>query len=173
MKILNLIFIILISQISFSQLAQINWVSYEEAVELSKTSPKYFFFDVYTDWCGYCKKMDKNTFSHPQIAAYMNEHFYCIKLNAEKDGPIQHQGKTYQIEGRYHTFASVVNNGKRVGGYPTVSFIDPSFRNINPISSYLDGPTFEMIVKYIIGQEAQKGITFPDWQKSFKNEFKF
>jgi thioredoxin-related protein len=173
MKILKLLFVLLITQLSFAQMAQINWVTFEEAMELNQKEKKHFFFDVYTDWCGYCKKMDKTTFSHPQIAAYMNEHFYCIKFNAEKNGPIDYEGKTYQVEGNYHTFATVVNGGQRVKGYPTVSFLDTNFNVISPIGSYLDGPTFEMIVKYIIGQEAQKGTAFPDWQKTFKNEFSF
>ena len=40
-------------------------------------NPRKYFIDVYTDWCGWCKKMDKDTFQNPEVAAYMaNELLY-------------------------------------------------------------------------------------------------
>ena len=49
----------------------VNWMSFEEAVEKSKKEKRKIFIDVYTDWCGWCKVMDKNTFSQPVIAKYI------------------------------------------------------------------------------------------------------
>jgi uncharacterized protein YyaL (SSP411 family) len=46
----------------------VNWVTFEQAVELSKKDKRKVFIDVYTDWCGWCKVMDKNTFSDPKVA---------------------------------------------------------------------------------------------------------
>ena len=51
--------------------AQIDWLTFEEAVALNQQNPKKIFIDVYTDWCGWCKVMDKNTFSHPTIAKFI------------------------------------------------------------------------------------------------------
>ena len=45
------------------------------------------FFDIYTNWSGWCKKMDATTFMNPDVVEYMTEHFYAVKMNAEtKDG---------------------------------------------------------------------------------------
>ena len=73
----------------------VNWLTFEEAVERSKTEKKKIFIDVYTDWCGYCKVMDKNTFSQADIAQYLNENFYPVKFNAEQKQDITFRGHTF------------------------------------------------------------------------------
>src|SRR5664279_713123 len=63
---------------------KIRWYSFEEAYTLNKKKPKKIFIDVFTDWCGWCRKMDAETFTNPTISEYMSDHFYCVKLNAER-----------------------------------------------------------------------------------------
>jgi thiol:disulfide interchange protein len=46
----------------------INWLSLEEASSLYESNPKPMFIDVYTDWCGWCKKMDASTFQDINLA---------------------------------------------------------------------------------------------------------
>ena len=74
---------ILIFSIQFTYSQKVNWVSFEQAVELQKTNPKNIMMDVYTKWCGPCKMMDKNTFDNPLIAKFLNDNFYAVKFNAE------------------------------------------------------------------------------------------
>ena len=67
---------------------KINWMSFEEAIKLNETKPKKIFIDVFTDWCGWCTKMDQTTFVDKDVVAYMNENFYAVKFNAEQTEPI-------------------------------------------------------------------------------------
>ena len=72
--------------------------SKDRMIELNKTNPKPILIDVYTDWCGFCKKMDKETYANNVIANYINEHFYAIKLNGEGKEDIKYKGHTYKFK---------------------------------------------------------------------------
>ena len=61
----------------------VKWMTFKEAFEANKKTPKPFLIDVYTDWCGWCKRMMATTYSNPAIAAYVNQNFYPVKFNAE------------------------------------------------------------------------------------------
>lgn len=60
-------------------------VSFEEALEKAQQEGKQIFVDVYTSWCGPCKMMAKNVFTQQKVGEYYNEHFVCLKLDAEKE----------------------------------------------------------------------------------------
>jgi len=110
----------------------INWVSWEEAVELNKENPKKIFVDVYTDWCGWCKKMDKSTFVDKEITEYMNEHFYAVKFNAEQKEEIEFNGTTFKFvksgrRGAHELAAALLNNRL---GYPSFVLLDEEFARI-------------------------------------------
>lgn len=75
--------------------SNIKWYSPEEAYELNKTAPKPFFIDVYTDWCGWCKRMDATTFKDPTIAQYLNAYYYPVKFNAEVKDTINFMERPY------------------------------------------------------------------------------
>lgn len=64
--------------------ATIKWYTFEEAVKKNKKKPRKIFIDVYTDWCGWCKKMDKETFLDPTVVEYINKNYYPVKFNAEQ-----------------------------------------------------------------------------------------
>lgn len=74
----------------------INWVSLQKADSLYQIQPKPFFIDVYTDWCGWCKRMDATTFSNQEIANYLNQNFYAVKLDAETKNSILFKGSVFK-----------------------------------------------------------------------------
>ncbi len=72
--------VFLINILLYVKAQTVKWYSFEQAVKLNKQNPKKIFIDVYTDWCGWCKRMDKVTFSNPVIAKYLNK-YYITLLN--------------------------------------------------------------------------------------------
>ena len=129
----------------------VKWLTMEEAIAKSATAKKKIFIDVYTDWCGYCKVMDKNTFSDPTIAKILNEDFYPVKLNAEQREEILFKGHTFKFipNGRngYHELAAALLNNQL--SYPTVVFLDEEFNGIMPVPGYRQPDEFHRYLTYI------------------------
>lgn len=111
---------------------KIKWYTFEEAVALNEKAPKKMYIDVYTDWCHWCKVMDKKTFTDPKVAAYMNENFYPVKLNAEQKEVIKFQGKDFEwVEaGRrgIHMLAYSLLEGK--ASYPSFVYLNEKYERI-------------------------------------------
>lgn len=131
---------------------EVNWLSWQEAATLATTdeNPKKIFVDVYTDWCGWCKKMDKDTFQNAEVAAYMEANFYMVKLDGEGKDPIEFKGKTYKFvpSGRkgYHEFAAALMQGRL--SYPTTIFLDEEMNMLSPVPGYQKPGPFLNIAKY-------------------------
>jgi thioredoxin-related protein len=145
----------------------------EEAYALSMTAkdPKPIFIDVYTDWCGWCKRMDKETFQDAKVAAYMNETFYNVKFDAEHKESINIMDHEFKFvgEGRrgYNELAAALLNGKM--SYPTVVFMNAKFEMITPVPGYQAAGDFNRIAHFI-GSEAYKNQSFEDFSASYKPE---
>ncbi len=131
---------------------EVEWLSWNEAAQLAKTdkTPKKIFIDVYTDWCGWCKKMDKDTFQNAKVAAYMSKNFYMVKLDGEGKEPIEFKGKTYKFvpSGKkgYHEFAAALMQGRM--SYPTTVFLDEEMNMLSPVPGYQKPEPFLNIAKY-------------------------
>ena len=131
----------------------VQWMSFEEAVEASERIPKKIMVDMYTDWCGWCKKMDSETYQNPEIAHYINENFYPVKFNAESKEDVLFQNVVFSFvkQGNrgYHELA--VKLSERLGrlSFPTVVFIDENLNIIQPLAGFLKPEQFKTIVSYI------------------------
>jgi thioredoxin-related protein len=130
------------SELPSSTKAAINWVSLEEAEKLVKENPKKIFVDVYTNWCGWCKVMDRTTFSDPEIIEYVNENYYAVKLNAEDNAPIKFMGKTYT--------GPEITRAFKVTGFPTIVFLDEKL-NYQPVPGYQKPKPFMNILQKFNG----------------------
>lgn len=95
----------------------IQWAkSYEDAVALAQKGNKLIMIDFYTEWCGWCKKLDQDTFSDAKVAKAAGK-FASVKVDAEKEG--EELAKKYDVQG-YPTILFVDANGEvfgRIGGY--------------------------------------------------------
>jgi len=133
-----IIAVTLLYGISMNGQDKINWMTLGEAIELNKKEPRKFIVDVYTDWCGWCKRMDATTFSNKEVASYINENFYPVKFNAEMKDSIRLGDRTYHFvdNGRrgYHEVAAILTKGRL--SYPTIVYLDEELRHISVEPGY-------------------------------------
>lgn len=133
---------------------KINWLTWEEALELHSEVEKKFFVDIYTDWCKYCDKMEKTTLSDPKIVEFLNQNYYSIHFNAEDKGEIIFNNKSYEPIKSFgkrptHELAIELMEGNL--GYPTIVFVDENLKVIQPLQGFQDVRTFKMIMSYFAG----------------------
>src|SRR4051812_31015754 len=67
---------------------KIHWISLQELNEQYYKNPKPILIDVYTEWCGWCKQMDRTTYQNSKLAAYVNEKYYAVKFDAESNDTV-------------------------------------------------------------------------------------
>ncbi len=114
----------------------IDWISFEQAVFLNDMKPKKIFIDVYTDWCGWCKRMDAGTFKDSLVAAYISNNYYAVKFDAETKDTIRFRGKEFVFKPEYkaNEFAVSLLSGKM--GYPSFIVMDENYAILQPLSGY-------------------------------------
>jgi thioredoxin-related protein len=150
----------------------VKWMSFEEAVSKGKKEKKKIFIDVYTDWCGWCKVMDRQTFSDPEVARLLNEEFYPVKFDAEQKEDVVFDGHTFKYvasgKGGYHELAAALLQNKL--SYPTVVFLNEEFQMIQPLPGFRKAEEFHKIVKFI-GEDHYKSTSFDDFQKTYESPY--
>ena len=171
-KLLILMLLAFIGTATYAQ-EKIQWMSFEEAMERCASEPKMVFIDVYTDWCGWCKRMDQNTFAHPLIAKYMNEHFYAVKFDAERQDTVVYQGHQFvgymRPDGRRgsHQLAKALLKGKM--SYPSYVIMNENQQPLQVVGGYMDPQQFEPLMHYF-GDGVYKVMSGEDFLKDFKSE---
>jgi thioredoxin-related protein len=128
----------------------VKWMTLEQAIEKSKTEKRKIIIDVYTDWCGWCKVMDKNTFSEPAVAKLLNDKFYAVKFDAEQTEDVVFRGTTYKFipqgNSGVHQFAAALLNNQL--SYPTVVFIEEDFKSVSPIPGFKKADEFHKMLTF-------------------------
>ena len=106
-----------------------------------KTSPERAFGEaqeegvpvlvfLYTDWCTYCRQMDRTTFSDAEVIREMSKEFVWLRLNAETDP------NGIRMQQRF-----------LVSGFPTLLILDSQGREIDRLQGYVPPPYFAEAVK--------------------------
>ncbi|WP_235817872.1 thioredoxin family protein [Formosa haliotis] len=172
--------LVLLCSIGVINAQEIKWMSYNEAVELQKKEPKKMMMDVYTNWCGPCKMLDKNTFGNKDVIDYVNANYYAVKFNAEGDESILFNdvtlGNPHFDPAKTNKRNSVHEFTRKLGvnAYPTIVFFDENGALLAPIRGYQKPQQLELYLK-LFKEDKHKEIKtqeeFTSYYESFVPEF--
>ena len=140
MRVFIFLLLMTISFSSFSQLKTgVKWMTLSELEVAMTIEKKKVFIDLYTDWCGWCKRMDATTFTDPTVVDYISKNYYCVKFDAERRDTVTFNNyKFYDVSPNSkrgtNLFAYTLLEGKM--SYPSFVMLDTSYNRINVISGY-------------------------------------
>ncbi len=105
--------------------SSIKWYTdFNEGQRLAKEQNKIIMLDLYTDWCGWCKELDKRTFVHSTVVRKSTS-FIAIKIDAEEN----RVGAT--LVERYN-----------ISGYPAILFLDADGNLLSMVGGFVEGVQF-------------------------------
>lgn len=155
---------------------EINWMSFDEAIEAQKKAPKKIFMDAYTVWCGPCKMLDKNTFQNKDVVKYVNENYYAVKFNAEGNETATLNGVTYtnpdyNPDSKGRNSSHQLSQYFRINAYPTVLFLDENTQLISPFPGYKTPEQLEIFLKLFATDDYKSITSKEDWE-AYNTNFK-
>ena len=169
-------YLFLLSANVYSQ--QINWISINELEDVLKTNEKNIIIDIYTNWCGPCKLMEKNTFQNKYISKFINENYHAVKFNAEGNETVTFTEKVFQnpnfdvkrvnTRNATHEFTRFLG----VSAYPTTIFLDKDMSLITPVRGYLIPKQLEIYLELFKNDQYKKitsQLDFDNFIKRFES----
>ena len=141
------------------ELATIQWNRLDAAVQTAGKTGKPVFVTVYTDWCGYCKLMERTTFTDPGVVNALRANWIPARLNGESRASLK-LGKQTLTEGEW-----AMGNG--VEGFPATFLLDSKGNPFSLIPGYIEAPQMAMFLKeaqaYLKAGGPGKAGDFNDW----------
>lgn len=139
--------------------SKLQWHSFDEGLAKAKKEKKMILVDFYTDWCGYCKKMDAETYANEKVIQYLNSKYVLVKINPEKSGDLKYKGNSYTN----NSFTRSVG----VTGYPSTLFIESDEELITLVPGYINTTEFLNIIEFL-GERHYKTMKYDDFLKTKK-----
>lgn len=133
------------------------WRTWDRGLQEARAAGRPVLVDVYTDWCGWCRRMDAQVYSRPEILDYLSKTFVAVKLDAEAQDPARYEDRAFTSRTLAARFG--------VSGYPTTIFLRPDGTHLVNVPGYVDADRFLLMLRYIGDGHMDRGVAFQDFVK--------
>jgi thioredoxin-related protein len=128
---------------------KLDWLAFDVAAARAQEQKKHLIVDIYTTWCGWCRVMEQQTYSDPEVQAYLRQNFVLAKVNGESSARMRWRGKDLTER----QFARAVG----VTGYPATYFLKPDAELLGGVGGFLRVPDFMLYARYVGSRWYEKG----------------
>jgi len=119
----------------------LRWRSFDEGLAEAKSTNKKVLIDVFTTWCGWCKKMDVQTYADEAVADYLTKRYVVVKLDAESERTLSYKGNRYTERELAAAFG--------IDGYPSTIFLRSDGEPITMYPGFADPQRFMNVLSFI------------------------
>src|SRR5262249_52298361 len=120
---------------------ELRWFNWNQGVAEAAATKRPILVDVYTDWCGWCKRMDRDVYAREDVRGYLKRYFVVVKLDAESTDEANYGGRTLT--------SRALAQQLRVSGYPITIFLRASTEHIASVPGYIPADRFKLMLQYI------------------------
>lgn len=162
---------------SHSRAQQVKWQTIEQASKIdTKGNTQLYFVDFYTSWCGWCKKMDRETFTNPTVALILEKYYIPVKFDAEGNAEFTWNGTKYSNvdaapgnRPNTHSFAKKILGAKM--GFPSFVLFKSDQSQLTIIQGYQSANDMVMMLWYFASGD-NKRYPFEKYQQIFDKEIR-
>ena len=157
---------------------EVHWYRFDDGLLAARDAEKHIMVDVYTDWCGFCKKLDRETYSDATVRKVLSESYVSVKLKGDSGARLKLRGQPLSDGGK--TRLQIVPTDEpqiaerdlsryqlRGTGFPTIVFFSSDGRMITSISGFRDAGSLMHILNFI-KDDLYEVMSFQDYLKSLE-----
>lgn len=135
-----------------------DWLTFDDAMEDAQQSQNLVLVDVYAPWCGYCRKMQKETYTDDTVKGHLNSYFEVARLDGTNgDSLVTYQEQTLKPSMLAQHFGAT--------GYPTTVFLRPDGEILFQQPGYIAPDQFALMIEYV-GTRAFEEQSFQEFVDS-------
>ncbi|MDG5766380.1 DUF255 domain-containing protein [Balneolales bacterium ANBcel1] len=133
------------------------WVTLEEAQERAYDEGQHMLLDIYTEWCGFCRRMNAETYADEGVQELLDRYFIATRINAESSQSVTFLGRSYTMEELALQFG--------VASYPTTVFLTPNGEPLAAQAGFFEAPHFRQMLGYV-GTGSYQEVTFEEYSNT-------
>lgn len=159
MRLLAVLFLALLGSVtSVAGAHAVEWKSWNAGLSAAASARRPVVVDVYTDWCRWCRQMEREVYGRADVEQYLASRFVTVKLNAESSEPVSYQGRSLTARALASSFD--------VSGYPTTIFLSADGGHLVNVPGYVEPGKFLMLLRYIGDGHLERGVKWDEFTKT-------
>ena len=133
----------------------IQWTSVKSALDAGSLSSKKIFIYVHATWCPYCRRMNNEVLSDPEVQELLERYFHPIRIDAESEDPVQY----FDNEMTEQQFARALQNES----FPTFYFMNQEGEVFGSQPGLMPKDVFMKLIHFV-GTDAYLKGSFQEYE---------